>query len=157
MEDRFLQITDLTDFLLIHFYMEGKVFLEKELSFTLVGCFYKIRNLYGSNYREKFYDTVADEIFKEAALSIVDKPKIELYSFTTGKIVSHIVPDKLINQKIIVELKAKPFTAREDMAQVMEYLKITKYEILYLVNFGEKEFEPRRFIYTNDRKPFLHF
>jgi len=131
------------------------MFLEKELSYKLVGCFYKVRNLYGRALREKFYDAMLGEVLVEEGLSFIDKPKVEIYSVQTGKVVTYIVPDKLIEGKIIVELKAKPFTNKNDYAQVREYLVVTHYEIIYLVNFGEENFEPKRFIYTNDRKPFL--
>ena len=135
--------------------MGGINFLEEELSYKLVGCFYKIRNLYGSGHREKFYDAVLGEILESEKILFVNKPKIKLYSLQSGKVISYIVPDKLVENKIVVELKAKPFITQDDVAQVREYLHITRYEILYLINFGEQEFKPRRFIYTNDRKPFL--
>ena len=135
--------------------MAEKVFLEKELSYRLVGCFYQVRNMYGIGHREKFYYAVLDEAMISAGLPFTNKPSVPLYSVQTGKKVSMIIPDKLVSGKIIVEIKAKPFTSTEDLAQVREYLHLTPYEILYLVNFTEAAFSPRRFIYTNDRKPFL--
>ena len=129
--------------------------IEKELSFRLVGCLYKVRNLYGSGHRENFYDKVLDELLISDAIPFTNKPRVPLYSMQTGKIITNIIPDKLIADKIILEIKAKPFLTNDDKAQVREYLRITHYEILYLVNFGEKNFEPIRYIYTNDRKPFL--
>ena len=146
-----LQITDVTKIV----FMEGKFFLEKELSYRLIGCFYKVRNLYGNGHRELFYDRVLSEILTIEKIPFVEKPKIPLYSMQTGRIISHIIPDKLVAGKIIVELKAKPCVIADDRAQVREYLKITAYEILYLVNFAEAAFQPIRNIYTNDRKPFL--
>lgn len=135
--------------------MEGESFLEKELSYTLVGCFYTVRNMYGSGHREKFYDAVLGEELHEKKLLYKDKPRVSLHSIQTGAVISFVIPDKVVANKIIVEIKAKPFLTQEDSAQVREYLRITQYEILYLVNFGEKEFKPLRYIYTNDRKPFL--
>lgn len=134
--------------------MEGKI-LEKDLCYKLVGCLYKVRNLYGSGHRENFYDKILNEVLLAENLAFVDKPRIPLFSLQTGKIVSYIIPDKLIADKIILEIKAKPFSTTQDIAQVREYLRITPYEILYLVNFGEQNFNPIRSIYTNDRKPFL--
>ncbi|MFH1946690.1 MAG: GxxExxY protein [Candidatus Magasanikbacteria bacterium] len=131
-------------------------FLEKELSYNLVGCFYKVRNLYGVGHREKFYDDVLGEILEYEKLSFVDKPRIPLYSVLSGRQVGYNIPDKLVENKIIVEIKAKPFFTKDDINQATEYLKITECEILYLVNFSEPEFRPRRFIYTNNRKPFLN-
>ena len=95
------------------------------------------------------------EILIIEKLSFEEKPRIPLYSMQSGNIVSYAIPDKLVASKIIVEIKAKPFTTQEDIAQVTEYLRIAPYEILYLVNFGERNFNPIRKIYTNDRKPFL--
>ena len=135
--------------------MEGITILEKELSYKLVGCLYRVRNLYGSGHRENFYDKVLDEVLVSEQIQFANKPRIPLYSIQTGKIISYIIPDKLIADKIILELKAKPFLTSEDKAQVREYLRITHYQILYIVNFGERDFDPIRNIYTNDRKPFL--
>ena len=137
--------------------MEGVNFLERELSYKLVGCFYDVRNLYGSGLREKFFDEALDEILMKAGLPFVNKPRILLYSKITGKIISYRIPDKLVADKIIVEIKAKPFTSPQDAMQAKEYLSITSYEILYLINFGEPYFKPIRLIKTNDRKPFLNF
>lgn len=135
--------------------MEGSFFLEKELSYKLVGYFYDIRNLYGNGLRENFFDRALSEVLTVGKIPFVDKPRVPLYSRTTGQIISYRVPDKLIADKIIVEIKAKPFTSRQDINQANEYLRITPYEILYLVNFGEPQFRPVRIIQTNDRKPFL--
>ena len=134
--------------------MEGK-FLEQGLSYQLVGCFYTVRNLYGSGHREVFYDRVLDEVLAAEEIHFINKPRVSLHSIQTGNAISFIIPDKLIGGKILLEVKAKPFTTNDDMGQVLEYLRITEYEILYLVNFGEKYFQPKRFIYTNDRKSFL--
>ena len=129
--------------------------MEKELSYRLMGCFYKVRNLYGSGHREKVYDEMLSGILKEEGFSFIEKPQVSIYSLQTGKKISFIVPDKLVENKMIVEIKAKPFCSLDDINQVREYLKITEFEIIYLVNFGEKNFRPRRYIYTNDNKPFL--
>jgi GxxExxY protein len=132
-----------------------KNFFEKELSYKLMGCFYKVRNLYGVGYRESFYDKALDDVLKEEKLEFVNKPHIPIYSLQTGSKISFIVPDKLVQNKIIVEIKAKPFCNLDDINQAREYLKITEFEIIYLVNFGEKNFRPKRYIYTNDNKSFL--
>ncbi|MEK7508524.1 MAG: GxxExxY protein [Patescibacteria group bacterium] len=132
-----------------------KFFLEKELGYRLMGCFFKVRNLYGVGHREIFYYKALDDVLKEEKLDFVNKPHISIYSLQTGKKISFIVPDKLVQNKIIVEIKAKPFCNLDDINQTREYLKITEFEIVYLVNFGEKNFRPKRYIYTNDNKSFL--
>lgn len=134
---------------------ENNDFLEKELSYKIMGCFYDVRNKYGSGHHERVYDRTLGEQFELKNIRYMSQPKIDVYSLDTGKKIAIYIPDKLVENKIIVEVKAKPVTSSEDQRQVIEYLKASKYEIAYLVNFTEEEFHPKRFIYTNDRKPFL--
>ncbi|MFH1427939.1 MAG: GxxExxY protein [Patescibacteria group bacterium] len=132
------------------------MFLEKELSEKLMGCFFDIRNRYGPNHREKFYHLVFAELLELRKINYINHPKINKYSLETGKLITYYIPDILAENKIIIEFKAKPFLSSDDIRQTIEYLKTTKYEILYIVNFGEKNFKPKRYIYTNDRKMFCN-
>ncbi|MFA6534011.1 MAG: GxxExxY protein [Patescibacteria group bacterium] len=133
----------------------AKPFLEPELSYKLMGIFYDLRNKYGRFRQEKVYDRALDEQLAINRLEFIDKPKISIYSMDTGQKIGLAVPDKLVANKIIVEIKAKPFTNQADERQIREYLQTSTYEIIYLVNFGEEHFQPRRFILTNDRKRHL--
>ncbi len=131
------------------------MFLEKELSYKMIGCFFRVANQYGTGHRENLYDRAFQEELDKEKLMYVSKPRIPIYSLTTGKKIGTFIPDYLIENKIVVELKARPFLREEEKRQLLEYLKISPYEIGYLINFGENSLKPKRFIYTNDRKPFL--
>lgn len=129
--------------------------LHKELSYELVGCFYNTRNKYGMHHPERVYHRALPEELNLKKIGYIYKPKIAIYSMTTGKILTYFEPDLLIDKKIIVELKAMPFTKKEHIMQTFEYLKTSTYELAYLVNFGEQKFKPIRFIHTKDRKSFI--
>lgn len=130
-------------------------FLEIDLSYKLVGCFYRVRNKYGRFHHEKVYDIGLNEECNLIDLPFIDKPRIPIYSVNTGKQISIFIPDKLVANKIIVEVKARPFIPEEEFIRALEYLKVSEYEILYIVNFGEEDFKPKRFIYSNSRKSFI--
>lgn len=130
-------------------------FPEKDLSYRLVGCFYKVRNQYGRFHNERIYDRGLNEELHLATLSFVDKPRIPVYSVTTGEQLGVYIPDKLVESKILIELKARSFIPREEYQKAVEYLHVSVYEILYVVNFGEEQFQPKRFVYSNTRKKFL--
>lgn len=49
------------------------------------------------------------------------------------------VPDLVINEVIIIELKAKPFLHKEDIRQFWYYLKNSKFKLGFLVNFGKSD------------------
>jgi GxxExxY protein len=65
--------------------------------------------------------------------------------------VGEFFSDLLVEDKVIVELKATEVLMNVHMAQIMNYLKATEIEVGLLLNFGEEpEFKP--VIYTNDKK-----
>ncbi len=54
---------------------------------------------------------------------------------------------------VIVEIKAADFNNLKFVEQELSYLKATKYELGFLVNFSSSPLFIKRLIYTNDRKP----
>lgn len=47
------------------------------------------------------------------------------------------VPDLIISDSIVMELKAKPYLHKEDISQFWYYLKNSKFKLGFLVNFGK--------------------
>ncbi|MCE1164897.1 MAG: GxxExxY protein, partial [Bacteroidetes bacterium] len=68
--------------------------------------------------------------------------------------VGHYFADLLIDDKIILELKAIDSLSKEQENQLINYLKATEFKIGLLLNFGKKP-EVKRKIYTNDLKKHL--
>jgi len=131
------------------------MFLEKELSSKLMKSFFDIRNKYGKWHNERIYDRALQEYYDINQIKYISQPKIKIYSLDSGKVLGIYVPDILVKNKILIELKAREFVSQDERGKAIEYLKCSKYEILYLVNFRENSFKPQRYIYTNDRKNFL--
>ncbi|PIY59277.1 hypothetical protein COY96_02690 [Candidatus Wolfebacteria bacterium CG_4_10_14_0_8_um_filter_37_11] len=125
--------------------------LYKELSYKLQGVFYNVRNKYGMYHKEKIYHNALKEEFQNNQISYISEPRIDIFSVTSGKKLGSYVPDFIVDS-IIIELKTSPFTIKDMEMQLIEYLKSSKYELAYLVNFGEKYFKPKRYIHTKDRK-----
>ena len=67
------------------------------------------------------------------------------------QLVGEYYSDLLVEDKVIVELKACELLMNVHVAQIMNYLKATEVEVGLLLNFGEEP-EFKRIIYTNDRK-----
>lgn len=132
-----------------------KHFLYKDLTGKFLGICFAVQNELGPFHNERIYHSVLKERLDLEKISFKSKPKISVYSRKTGKEVGFYVPDYLLDNKVIVEIKAKPFKEKKDEVQLSEYLKTTIYEIGYLINFGIKPLYYRRIIFTNDRKDFL--
>jgi len=130
-----------------------KFFPHKELSYRVVGLLYKIRKDYGSAQKEIIYQNALVEELEEAKIPYKREVDIPIISSKTKKRLGNYRADFLIDNKIILEIKAIKFTFDKLEQQVFSYLKSTPYEIAYLVNFGSPKLYLKRYILTNDRKP----
>jgi GxxExxY protein len=130
-------------------------FLYKELSYKLQGCFFEIRNTYGPGQKEIVYQNLMEEWFKDSGLIYKREPSIKICSQKTGKTVGVYRPDFLLEDKVIIEVKSSCFSGKVDEKQLYFYLRNSKYELGYLVNFSMQKLFIKRIIYSNKRKPFL--
>ncbi|MCX6765655.1 MAG: GxxExxY protein [Candidatus Moranbacteria bacterium] len=129
--------------------------LEKELCYKIQGCIYNVSNKYGRGLKENIYQKALAEEFAKNNLTFNEQKRINIFSFDTGKKLGTYIPDFLVENKVIIEIKASNFTMKQDIEQQRSYLRISEYEIGYLVNFCTPKLEMKRSIYTNDKKPFI--
>jgi GxxExxY protein len=133
------------------------LFLEKKLSRKLIGIFIEISKENGNLFKEKAYYTLLINKFTNAGIKYLQFPELGLYSNEYCTLIDHFYPDFLIENKIILEVKASGQIRSVDIDQLTEYLHCSKYELGFIVNFGTPRVQFERRIYTNDRKPFLKF
>ena len=129
--------------------------LEKELSYKVQGCIFEVANKYGKGLKEIIYQKALEEEFEKQNLKFESQKRIKIHSLDTGKTLGTYIPDFILENKIILELKSSSFTTQTDIAQQRSYLRASTYEIAYLVNFGTPSLDIRRSIFTNNRKPFI--
>ncbi len=116
---------------------------------TITGAFFKVYNTLGYGFNEKVYERALAIELKKAGLKVETQKEITVYY--DCDVVGEYVADLLINQAVIVELKAVRQLAEEHEAQLLNYLKATTIEVGLLLNFGIKA-EHRRKVYDNERK-----
>lgn len=126
--------------------------LEKELSYQIQGAFFEVYNKYGNAYEESIYQKALEEEFTQKKIPFIPQKAILIYSLETGRKLGSYIPDFVIDDKIIIKIKAQSFIPKAFEMQLISYLKVTKYEVGYIVNFGDSKLEFRRRIYTNNRK-----
>jgi len=126
-----------------------KYFPYKELSYKIVGIFFRIRNNYGNFHKELIYQNAFEEELKDLKIPFKREIEIPIFSSKSGKKLGFYRADFLIDNKIIVEIKALKFVPQKLEQQIFKYLKSTSYEVGYLVNFGSTNFFFKRFILSN--------
>ena len=117
--------------------MEEKI-IEKELSYKLVGIFFEIQNELGRFCRERQYADLLEKKFIKEKLNFKREYPIEIADRKSNFI------DFIIENKILIDLKAKPFIKKDDYYQMKRYLQITNLEIGLVVNFRDEYLKPRR-------------
>ncbi|UCG93461.1 MAG: GxxExxY protein [candidate division WOR-3 bacterium] len=65
-----------------------------------------------------------------------------------NKIIGSYKPDFIIEDKVILEIKAVPLITKAMMDQIYFYVRATKYRLVLLANFGTKRLTIKRRIYT---------
>jgi GxxExxY protein len=77
--------------------------------------------------------------------------QVKITFYFAGQVVGDYFADLIVEDCVIVELKAAQYILQEHEAQLLNYLRATKYEVGLLLNFGPQP-RFRRMVFSNDRK-----
>lgn len=130
-------------------------FLHKDLCYQILGAVYNTRNAFGPGQKELVYQNTLEEELKFKSIPLKREFQINLRSPRTNKVVGFYRVDFLIDEKVILEVKAERMLPATTYQQVFHYLRSSPYEVGYVVNFSAPRLYIKRLIYTNDRKPYL--
>lgn len=120
--------------------------LYKDLSYKIRGCAFKIYNNLGFGHKENIYQKALSIEFNKSNL-IFEKEKT-LPIFYENNMIGNYRPDFVVENKIIIEIKAVPFMPKSYETQLIYYLKGTSFKLGFLINFGSKKLEIKRKIWT---------
>lgn len=118
----------------------------RELTEKTIGSFYTVYNVLGYGFLEKVYEHAMMIELRRQSLYAERQHAIEV-SYE-GEIVGEYFADILVEKRVIVEIKASKKLAKENEAQLLNYLKATGIEVELLLNFGPKP-EIMRRIFDN--------
>lgn len=130
--------------------MEKEDFLYKELSYRIRGVFFEVYKNLGTGFKESIYCNAIGEEFNIRGIPFKRNRCVKIRY--KEKEVGIYTPDFIVEDKIIIEVKALPVMQKICEQQLYYYLKGTIYKIGFLVNFGADKLEIRRRIYDTVRK-----
>ncbi len=125
--------------------------LHKKITDDILKTYYDVYNQLGYGFLEKVYQNAMYFELKSKGYKVEAQKQIKVYF--KNQLVGEYYTDLLIEDKIILELKACEVLMNVHVAQLMNYLKATNIEVGLLLNFGEEP-EFKRIIFTNDRKTY---
>jgi len=121
----------------------------QEITDRIICSFYNVYNGLGYGFLEKVYGNALLIELECCDLSVTPQSEIEV--FYRNRIVGKYYADLVIENKIIVELKAVKTFLPEHEAQLLNYLKATDIEVGLLLNFGPTPKVIRK-VFDNHRK-----
>jgi len=120
--------------------------LYADLTFQIRKACFNVYNQLGFGHKEQVYQKALIKEFNE--LKLPYKKEVRLSVNYKGEIVGSYRPDFVIDNKIIIEIKAVEFLPKTFEQQLLHYLKSTKYELGLLINFGSTKLYIKRFIWS---------
>lgn len=120
-----------------------------ELTEKVIGVFYDVYNELGNGFLEGVYHKAMVVALRHAGLKVDSKVPISVYF--RGQLIGEFEAVILVEDKVLLELKAARDLDLAHEAQTLNYLRAAPIEIGLLMNFGPKP-KFRRFAFANDRK-----
>jgi GxxExxY protein len=124
-------------------------FKHKFITEKILKAYYNVYNSLGFGFLEKVYEKALLIELQELGLTVESQKQISVYY--KHKLVGNYFADIIVEEKVILELKAAEFLFSSHSSQLYNYLKSTEIEVGLILNFGEKP-EFKRIVFTNDRK-----
>jgi GxxExxY protein len=119
------------------------------LTERIIKIFYQVYNELGFGFLEAVYENATAIALIEAGIKVVQQAPIPV--FFRGRAVGDYRCDLLVEDKVILELKAVKAITQEHQAQALHYLRATEIEVALILNFGEKP-DFKRLVFDNERK-----
>jgi GxxExxY protein len=124
---------------------DEKDFSLQPLTRQIIGAAFEVHNVLGFGFLEKVYQRAMQVELQSSGVKVELEPKIQVEF--KGVIVGDYAADLLVENKIIVELKADAAYQSAHEAQLLNELRGTGIRLGYFINFGRDRVEYKRMVF----------
>ena len=124
-------------------------FLYERESYLIRGACFDVWKQFKGMFKESIIDKSLTVALESRGLKVDSQKRIDIY-FKNKKVGTYI-PDKIIDDIILIELKSKTFITKQDTEQFWKYLKGSNYKLGFLINFSPTELIIKRIVYDKAR------
>ena len=119
------------------------MYLHQELTGEIIGACINVHNELGCGFHEKVYQEAMAIVLEESGIPFEREKHLPIEFH--GRILDcEYIADFVIDNAVILELKAVSEMSSVFEAQVINYLKATGLQIGLLINFGQRELQVKR-------------
>ena len=124
-------------------------FLYEKETYLIRGACFEVWKEFKGMFKETVIERSLVIAIKNKGLKAETQKRIDIY-FQNEK-VGTCVPDIIVNDTILLELKSKPFISKQDIEQFWKYLKGSQYKLGLLINFSPTGLVIKRIVYDKAR------
>ena len=124
--------------------MEKAIKIEDSLTYKVIGCAMKVHGILGNGFQEVIYQRSLSVEFEKQGLSFVREQEKPVF-YKDVEVGTRRV-DFLVEDKVLVELKAIITLEDVHLAQALNYLEAFKLKTGLLINFGARSLEYKRLL-----------
>ncbi len=128
--------------------MNADNYKHSEITEKVIQAFYKVYNTLGYGFLEKVYENALFIELKSMGFFVEKQRPITV--FYEEQQVGEYYADLIVEECVIVELKAAEALCEEHEFQLINYLKATEIEVGLLLNFGKKP-QLKRKVFSNEK------
>lgn len=116
-----------------------------ELTYTIVGHAMAVHRAKGSGYREDTYQKDLEIHFMQSQLTFAAQKLLDVFdSVDSRRLIGYYIPDFIVDNRVIVEIKALHGFDDSHIAQIIGYLAVSGCEVGLLINFGQRSLQWKR-------------
>lgn len=115
-----------------------------QITERIIGFAYEIGNSLGGGFLEKCYETALLRDLQRSGYDV--KPQHPIRVFYKGEEIGFYLADLLVENSVVVELKAGKGIDDVHLAQCLNYLRATGLKVCLLINFGKSKVEIKRVV-----------
>jgi GxxExxY protein len=123
--------------------------IHEDLTDRIIGAFYEVYNSLGYGFLEKVYENSLCAEFDNMGLPYVQQLPIKVHY--RGRVVGEYFADLVVDEVVIVEVKAVKTVLPQHEAQLLNYLKATGLEVGLMLNFGPRARVVRKVLQDRQR------
>ncbi|MBI5612465.1 MAG: GxxExxY protein [Gammaproteobacteria bacterium] len=117
---------------------------QNEVTERIIGCAYAVSNSLGCGFLEKVYENALTHELRKAGLRAEQQKHLAVHY--DNILVGEYIADLIVEDSVLVEIKAAVNLDKTHMAQCLNYLKATGLNLCLLLNFGQPRIQIQRII-----------
>jgi GxxExxY protein len=115
-----------------------------QITERIIGCAFTVSNTLGSGFLEKVYENALAHELRQTGLTVEQQHPIKVYYDEV--VVGDYLADLLVDDYVLVELKAIKALGDIEMAQCLNYLRATGLRICLVLNFRKPRVQVKRIV-----------